>query len=51
MVVYVWESREAFDQFSKPLIPLIQKTGVNVPPPKIIPAHYFYQVQAERTPA
>ena len=51
MVVDVWESKDAFEQFSKTLIPLIQKTGVNVPPPKIVPAHYFYQAQAERTPA
>jgi hypothetical protein len=42
-VVDVWESKKAFDSFRKPLIPLIQKTGVNVPPPNVVPAHYFYQ--------
>jgi hypothetical protein len=52
MVVDVWESKEAFEQFSKTLVPLIQKTGVkNVPPPKIVPAHYFYQARRENTPA
>lgn len=49
MVVDVWESQEAFAEFSKTLIPLIQRTGIKVPEPKIVPAHYFYQAQAATT--
>jgi len=49
MIVDVWESKEAFAEYSKILVPLIQKTGKNFPEPKIIPAHYFYQGQAENT--
>src|SRR5436190_18669733 len=51
MVVDVWESKDAFNEYSKTLIPLIQKTGAKIEPPKIVPVHYFYQAQAERTPA
>jgi len=40
MVVDIWESEEAFNEFGKTLIPIIQKTGVQVPQPKVIPAHY-----------
>ena len=51
MVVDVWESAEAFAEFGKILLPLVQKTGVNVPDPKIAPVHYFYQLQTEDAPA
>ena len=47
MVVDVWESQEAFDEFGKTLMPLIQKTGVNVPPPQVIKAHYVLVPQHE----
>lgn len=47
MVVDVWESKEAFDSFSKILLPIIQKTGVNVPPPQVIPAHFVLVPQHE----
>ena len=40
MVVDVWESAEDFQQFGMTLMPIIQKTGVQVPEPKIFPAHY-----------
>ena len=40
MVVDVWESAEAFQEFGKTLMPIIQKTGVQVPEPMVIPAHY-----------
>jgi hypothetical protein len=46
-VVDVWESADAFAEFGKALGPIMQKSGVNLPEPKIIPAHNFYQVQAE----
>src|SRR5689334_7776649 len=51
MVVDVWESAEAFAEFGNTLLPLVEKTGVSVPEPKIIPAHYFYQAQMENEPA
>lgn len=51
MVVDVWESKEAFADFSKTLIPIIQKTGVAVPQPQIVPAHNFYEPQIEKVTA
>jgi hypothetical protein len=39
-VVDVWESEEAFAEFGKTLIPILQQIGAPVPPPTIIPAHY-----------
>ena len=47
LVVDVWESAEAFSEFSKILIPILQQIGANVPPPKILPVHYFLQGQPE----
>jgi len=49
MVVDIWESMETFNEFSKILIPIIQKTGVQVTEPMVVPAHYVYQ--AENVPA
>jgi hypothetical protein len=46
MVVDVWESAEAFNEFGKTLIPIIQKTGVKVNEPVIVPAHYVYQPES-----
>ena len=54
MVVDVWESAEALAEFGKTLIPLIQKTGANVPEPKVAPvqvcftfflSQYLYQIK------
>ena len=50
-VVDVWESAEAFAEFGKILFSVVQKLGVNLPEPKIIPAYYFYQAQTESVPA
>ena len=50
-VVDVWESAEAFEEFGKTLMPIVQKTGVNVPPPKVIPAHYVLLGQEKEVPA
>ncbi|MFI5187945.1 MAG: hypothetical protein ACHQF0_14540 [Chitinophagales bacterium] len=50
-VVDVWESEEAFAEFGKTLIPILQKLGVNVPPPMIVPAHYVLLGQTEEVPA
>jgi len=51
MVVDVWESEEAFNEFGKTLIPILQKTGVEVPQPKVIPAHFVLVPQHESMPA
>ena len=40
-VVDIWESAEAFAEFGKTLVPIIQKTGVSVPEPMVLPAHYI----------
>ena len=50
-VVDVWESAEAFAEFGKTLEPIIQKTGVNVPDPMVLPAHYVLLGQPETEPA
>ena len=50
-VVDVWESAEAFAEFGKTLQPIIQKTGVNVPEPIVVPAHYVFIGQHEAEPA
>jgi len=50
-VVDVWESTEAFAEFGKTLVPIIQKTGVNVPEPMILPAHFVLLGQPESEPA
>jgi hypothetical protein len=46
-VVDVWESADAFAEFGKTLGPIMEKSGVSLPDPKIIPAHNFYQGQPE----
>ena len=46
-VVDVWESEEAYQEFGKILVPILQNTGVNVPPPKVIPAHFVLLGQKE----
>ena len=51
MVVDIWESAEAFEEFTKTLMPLIAKTGVQVPAPMILPAHYVLIGQPEMMPA
>ena len=51
MVVDVWESAEAFQEFGKTLMPIIEKTGVQVPEPMVLPAYYVYQGQKETIPA
>ena len=51
MVVDVWESEEAFTEFGKTLMPLIAKSGVTVPAPMILPAHYVYIGETENVPA
>lgn len=51
MVVDVWESADAFNEFGKTLVPIIQKTGRQVPPPQVIPAHYVLVLQHDSMPA
>ena len=38
-VLDVWESQETFDKFGTVLLPLLEKAGVKMPPPKITPVH------------
>jgi hypothetical protein len=40
LVVDVWESQEAFDEFGKILMPSIAKNDIPMVQPKIFPAHY-----------
>ena len=40
MVVDVWQSEADFNEFGKTLMSIFQKNGSQVPPPKVIPAHY-----------
>ena len=47
MVVDVWESEEAFNEFGKTLMPIIQRTGVQVPQPQVVPAHFVLVQQHE----
>src|SRR5450432_2088429 len=46
-VVDVWESEQAFHDFGNVLMPFIQKSGISMVPPTIMPAHYVYQGQHE----
>jgi hypothetical protein len=47
MVVDVWESKEAFDEFGKTLMPIIAKQGVPMVQPQILPAHYVLVKQSQ----
>jgi hypothetical protein len=40
LVVDVWQSQEAFDEFGKILMPLIAKNDIPMVQPKIFPVHY-----------
>lgn len=46
LVVDVWESEDAFNEFGKALMPLIAKQGIPMIQPKVLPVHY---VQVEHT--
>src|ERR1700757_4164488 len=46
-VVDIWESAEAFAEFGKTLIPILQSTGAILTEPRIIPAHFVYMAQPE----
>ena len=50
-VVDVWESAEAFTEFGKTLGPILQKIGVPVPEPTVLPAHFVLVQQPESEPA
>ena len=51
MVIEIWESTDAFNEFGKTLMPIIQKIGKNVPPPQVTPAYYVLIQQSENAPA
>ena len=46
-VIDVWESQEAFDEFSKALMPVIEKNGFKEGKPTVYPAHYVYIGETE----
>ncbi|MFY7840073.1 MAG: hypothetical protein ACOVP7_07335 [Lacibacter sp.] len=46
-VVDVWESQEAFDEFSKALVPLLEKNVFKEGRPVVYPAHYVYIGETE----
>lgn len=48
VVVDVWESAEAFHEFGQTLMPILQKLGAPVPPPKVIPAHFVLVPSLEK---
>lgn len=46
LVVDIWESEDAFNEFGETLMPLIAKQDIPMVQPKILPANY---VQVEHT--
>ena len=42
VVCDTWESTEAFDRFSKTLIPILNKLGIREVQPKISPVYFEY---------
>lgn len=52
VVADVWESKEAFAEFSKILMPIISKNNLTPKDgPMILPAHYVYIGHSEHEPA
>ncbi len=47
LVVDVWESQQAFEEFSNVLVPLIQKQNLPLGQPMILPVHYYYEKVTE----
>ena len=47
LVVDVWESQQAFDEFGKTLMPLIAKQDIPLIPPKVYSAHYVLTQQLQ----
>ena len=43
MVTDVWDSENDFQQFSKILMPIIQRNNLQEAKPEIMPAHYVFQ--------
>lgn len=43
MVFDIWESLEAFQAFGQLLMPIIDKVGIDVPEPAIMPIHRLEQ--------
>ncbi len=39
----LWESEQAFNEFSKILMPLLEKNKLEMVKPDIMPAHFIYQ--------
>lgn len=47
LVVDIWESEDAFNEFGKTLMPLIIKQDIQLVAPKIYPVHYVQIEHAE----
>lgn len=47
LVVDIWESEDAFNEFGKTLMPLIAKNEFPMIPPKVFAAHYVQVEHAE----
>jgi hypothetical protein len=43
MVIDVWESEEAFNEFGKVLKPILEKNEVAAAPPKVLPIYNIYE--------
>jgi hypothetical protein len=41
----VWESRAAFEQFGKTLLPILAQVGIEIGPPEIIEIHNHFSVE------
>lgn len=45
LVVDVWESEQAFQEFGQTLLPIIQKHGIPQVQPAVFPVHNIYEGQ------
>jgi hypothetical protein len=48
LVIDVWESKEAFQEFGKTLLPILAKNGIPEPSLEILPTHNLLQPRAPR---
>ena len=48
-VTDVWESEQAFNEFGKFLMPLLEKLDIPRVQPTIMPAYYVYEAMHEKT--
>lgn len=41
MIFDIWEAQEAFDEFGKVLMPILQKLGADAGAPDVMPIHHM----------